>query len=424
MTEKDTKELPSNKDIEENPAIANKGDLDFPTIVILILFTYWYLFPQKFFPILQSFRIAPISVAICIIYLIFTFRFEKFKLIKGDLIALFILEGMFLVSLAFVSDTTSAKYYITEHFHNISVGLVFYLKFQKMNKLKLFFGIMIFYATFTAFVGIKEGGLIWAHTFLQDENQISAFMAMMLPLTIFYSFCLQKKSGKVLCYIGAGMQVALIVRSFSRGGFVALIAVAICIFFYSRNKLIILALLIVGCGFIFNYAPEKFFTEVKSIEQGTDEATAGGRVRMWERAWRMFKARPIFGHGIAQFPTENRKFLLPGEIEREADRLVCHSNWFQILSELGALGLLCYLAIWKNYFKTWYIINKSLKNNSLERVPLDERIFYKNISTGLAISMVGFIVAGTFINIMIFAYYYNFIFFMMALRASWLSRIN
>jgi len=399
-------------------------DLDIPTLTFLALFSYWYLFPQHFFPIIFQFKIPAIGVSICIIYSIVQFRYKNYRFVKAEIISLLILGGFFFLARYFVNDVGGSKFYSQEHFHAIFVGMVFFMNFQKMNKLHLITVLMIFYGTFTAFVGFREGGLIWTHNFLKDENQISAFMVMVIPVTIFYSFYTPKKHYRILCYLCASMQVALIIRSFSRSGLLALVAVSLCIFLKTRKKFFILILLLFSVVLIINYAPERFFDEVRSLNKGAEEATAHARMRFWGRAWRMFQDRPIIGHGIAQFPAENYRFRLPGELDRVTDRLVCHSNWFQILSELGLLGLFCYMVIWHRYFKSWYLIDKNPLKYPLTNLDSDEKSFYKNISTGLAIGMIGFMVAGTFINIMIFAYYYNFLFFMMTLKSNWLSKVK
>lgn len=402
----------------------NIKDFDIPTLAFLSIFSYWYLFPQHFFPIIFKFRIPAISVSICIIYSILQFRKQRYKYVKNEFICLLIIGGMFFLSRYFVTDIRSAKVYTQEHFHSLFVGMVFFVNFQKTNKLHLFVVLLILYGTFVAFVGFREGGLIWTHDFMKDENQISAFMAMVIPVTIFYSFYTPKKHYKILCYLCAGMQVALIVRSFSRSGFLALSVVGLFIFLYSKKKILILILLLLSVGLIINYAPERFFNEIKTLNEGTKEATAHARMRFWGRAWRMFKDSPIVGHGIGQFPSENYRYRLPGELRNETDTLVCHSNWFQILSELGLLGLSCYMLIWSKFFKSWYIVNKKQSEFTLLWLDDDEESFYKNISTGAALGMIGFVVAGTFINIMIFAYYYNFIFFMMTIKSTLLSRVE
>ena len=175
---------------------------------------------------------------------------------------------------------------------------------------------------------------------------------------------------------------------------------------------------------VINYAPKRFFKEIESLDEGTREATAHARMRFWGRAWRMFLDSPIVGKGIGQYPAENYNYRLPGEYHDVTDYLVCHSNWFQILSELGLLGFFCYFVIWYKYFKGCYLINRYQYDRSKKVMNGAEESFYNNISLGYAIGMIGFMVAGTFINIMIFAYYYNFVFFVMTLKSTWLTKIE
>lgn len=399
------------------------SDFNIPTLAFLALFTYWYIFPQHFFPIIFSLKIPTFGVAICILAAIFQFSFMKYSHVKTELTALVILGLLFILSKLYVNNIETASFYTQEHFHALFVGMAFYANFNSTKKLHLFVVTLIIYGTFSGLIGFREGGLIWTHDFLKDENQLSTFMAMVLPVTLFYSFYTDKLYKKLLCYLCAGIQVALIIQSFSRGGFLALVIVGLLTFLNTKRKFFVFFMMLVAIVLILNVAPQRFFEEVKSLQQGTEEATAHSRMRFWGRAWRMFLDKPIIGHGIGQYPAENARYRLPGVENKVTDRLVCHSNWFQVLSELGIIGLSCYLVIWLKYFETWRLVNKKNTNRGPpSSMSEDEVSFYKNISTGFAIGMIGFIVAGTFINILIFAYYYNFVFFMMTLKATWLSK--
>ncbi len=124
-----------------------------------------------------------------------------------------------------------------------------------------------------------------------------------------------------------------------------------------KRKFFMLFTIAALIALLVNFAPQKFFDEIKSIEQGTKEATAQSRMRFWRRAWRMFLDKPLFRHGIGQFPEENGRYRLPWEEDKVTDTLVCHSNWFQVLSELGLTGPNCYLIIWLKYLQTWKLTN-------------------------------------------------------------------
>ncbi len=400
------------------------ADFNLPVIAFLSIFTYQYLFPQYFFNSLYALQIPSISVGLCIVFALLGWKKESYKYVKREMTCFIILLILFFCARFFVTDPQSTKSYCKEHLHAIAIGVVFVFYFRKINLLNFFTKLLILYILFAAHIGIAEGGRIWGHNFLQDENQISALMAMVIPVAFYYSCFTKEKKYKIICYAGIILFVTLSVVSFSRGGFLALSTVLLCILWSSKKKILaglLVALVIIG---VVMFAPDKFFSEVKTLEQGITEGTAAGRIEYWRRAYIMFKESPVFGKGIGQFPVLSHKYALPGKEIGRPDFLVCHSCWFQILSELGIVGIICYSLIFYDYFKSWQMIKKRKVEDESTSMPEQTYLFYKNISTGLAAGMVGFMVAGTFINIMIFPYYYTFTFFMMAIKSSYLTEIE
>jgi O-antigen ligase len=211
--------------------------------------------------------------------------------------------------------------------------------------------------------------------------------------------------------------VGLIVRSFSRGGFLALSVVLVFIFLMTKKRIIFLFIAIVGIMAVMSYAPEKFFSEIKTIEEGTEEGTASKRVEYWRRAVEMFKENPLMGKGIGQFPILSHRYVKPSVPIDETDFLVCHSNWFQIISELGLVGILLYFTIFYKYFNTWRMISNYKNTGAMDQKLYD---FYLMATTGLMIGMTGFMVAGSFINFLHFPYFYTYAFMMMGIKNTWI----
>jgi O-antigen ligase len=331
---------------------------------------------------------------------------------------------MFYSARFFVGEPSVTKYYFTEHLHEVAIGLVLLYYFKETNKINLLVALFIVFSAFAALIAIREGGLIWEHNFLQDENQISALLNMLIPVTIFYSLTVKKTIYKLLCYLAVALQLAEIVVSVSRGGFIALVVIGASMALFTKRKLLISTLAIITVIGVVLFAPPRFFSEIQTIRAGTEEATAHARAEYWRRAMVMFSEDPVFGKGIAQFPVLSHLYALPGKILDEGDYLVCHSNWFQILSELGIVGMILYLTIFYHFFKGAYLITRKYKIRGETVLGPYEYSFYRNVSIGLTIGMIGFMVAGSFINILIFPYYYTMIFLMMLVKTAFLEKLE
>ena len=401
------------------------SDFNIPSLAYLVFFVHVYLFPQYFFPFILKLQIPTITVSICILYALFGWNSAKTKYASPVLFAFVILCIIFFLDRFFVEAPEPTKYYSKEHFHNVAVGIVLLYYFRDTRKIHLIITLLIAFSCFAGLIAIREGGLIWLHPFLQDENQISAYMTMMIPVTIFYSIFVKKTFQKMMCYVAASIQLAEVVISVSRGGFIALISVGACMLIFSKHKLLFISILAIAVIGILQFSPPRFFSEMQTLNEGTHEATAHARVEYWRRATIMFKENPILGKGIAQFPILSHKYVLPGvSIHPKNDFLVCHSNWFQVLSELGIIGIILYFIVFYQYFKAVFLVTRKYRLVGIARLGPREYDFYRNISIGLAIGMIGFMVAGSFINILIFPYYYTFVFLMMLVKSTFLDKIE
>ena len=400
------------------------SDFDIPTLAFLAFFIYQYLFPQYFFNVLYIFEIPSITVGLCIIYAIIGFKKENIHYVQKEVICFIILGIHFFLSRYFVTDPYSTRIMFNQHLHQVAIGLVFVYKFSKTNKINLFTVLLILFATFGGFIGIREGGRVWGHDFLQDENQLSAFMTMVIPVAYFYSLYRKKFWVKFFCYACIAVMTTAIIVSVSRGGFLALLAITFSILLYSKHKLLYCCVVAGGISLVLFLAPPKFFDEIKTLEQGTEESTASERVELWGRAITMFRESPFLGKGIHQFPVLSHLYVPPGEEITKSDYKVCHSNWFQILSEMGLVGIICYSTLFIGYLKSWRRIIKTPWEKVHTFFDIEEFHFYKHIANGLGVGMIGYMVGGTFLNILTFPFFYLFIFFMMAVKTAWLTKIE
>jgi hypothetical protein len=400
------------------------GDFNIASWAFLAFFIYQYLFPQYFFPILFSLHIPIICVSICLVFAVIGWEISLVRDSLPVICCLILIGIIFFMARFFVEDPLSTKYYFDEHYHELAICLVMLYYFRDTNKINLLIAGLILFTTFEAFIAIKEGGLIWGHDFLQDENQISALMSMIIPITIFYSLTLKSTLLKLMCYLAVAVHLSEIVVSLSRGGFVALVSIGLSMLIFTKKKLLFIILIAIAVGGILMFSPDRFFAEMGTLGEGTQEATAHARTEYWRRARVMFSESPLVGKGIGQFPVLSHNYTLPGKTLDEGDYLVCHSNWFQILSELGMLGVILYLIIFYQFFKASNLIVRKYKVYGENLLGTVEYSFYRNITIGIAIGMIGFMVAGSFINIIIFPYFYTYLFLMMLVKSTFLDKIR
>jgi putative inorganic carbon (HCO3(-)) transporter len=156
----------------------------------------------------------------------------------------------------------------------------------------------------------------------------------------------------VLATVGLGMLTLGFVRSGSRGGFIALVAVAafVVVRFHEiplRRRLA--AALVVGLVLL-GTASERYWDEMKAIVVGTDYNLTNetGRLAVWRRGVGYMLEHPILGVGPNNFG------VAEGTLSPLADRqqygigvrwTAPHNSFIQAGAELGIPGLVLFLAV-------------------------------------------------------------------------------
>lgn len=285
----------------------------------------------------------------------------------------------------------------------------------------LLFNIFIFGNLLIAILGIKGGGLARGVAIFADENDLALNMNIFLPIVFFLGINEENKVKKIFYFILAGIFLAATVISFSRGGFVGLVAVLVFAWLKApinkfRSTLVILIIILAMAYF----APQSFWDEMRTIEQGSQESTAAGRIYFWKVAVREFLDNPIIGVGVMNFgvwypdyikpdDTMSNEMAIPGHI-RDWGR-VCHSIYFTLLSELGSIGVILFMLMLYQFYKEIRfdkrLINSQFSLNGFQETDVakkDQLIRnlqkFNSLGLGLMGGMIGFLASGVFLSVL------------------------
>ncbi len=266
---------------------------------------------------------------------------------------------------------------------------------DSFERLRVFMKWWIFLAIYIAVNGIRGSGVAGS-SFLEDENDVSLLINMMLPFALCLFVYEQQMKMRLVYLITSLLCVAGIVFSRSRGGFLGLIAVLTVIWLASPRKVLSLFLVGVLALGVFLVSDQKYWDRMSTIEK-TDEGTAKERTDSWHAGWEMFKDHP-FGVGPGNFPIRFPEYQ-PETMKRSMWGRQAHSLWFTLLPELGVPGLLLYLSLlWLNLRDLRY----------LRRLPKDDdnSRFVYFLSLAYVASLVGYFVSGTFLSVLYYPHYW------------------
>jgi O-antigen ligase len=310
----------------------------------------------------------------------------------------------------------------TETFIGFAVMMTFISSEKDINR---FF--MIYLFSFVAFGiwGISEGGLVIAFMPLENEDSFGPFMCMGASFAYFMHLMYERSLVRKAFFLVFLLCVLGVIVSFARGAFLSLLSLLIYIGLRCRNKIKVLA---AACMLVavFMLMPSRYITsyedEMGTIwELGTAEQTAHDRIYLWTKAWEMFVDNPLVGVGPNCYG-----FRLPRYSDREDTSRwgvrhqtygrVAHSMFFQVMADMGSLGVLSLVVIlvyfWKKNRLVRRVTEEMMGNNNSARdertrkgSDMARRYYYYALSVESA--MVTFLANSIFYDLLYFAWFWD-----------------
>jgi O-antigen ligase len=233
-----------------------------------------------------------------------------------------------------------------------------------------------------------------------EANGIAAAIVPGIVLFLYYFWMADKWWKKGLYAIGGIFLANAIVLINSRGAFLAgaiSIAYFIWFMFFSTfqrkgQKATVVAIVILGLAGVAKIVDDGFIermSTIKTVKLDEEQENAATRLIFWKAAWDMTKDNP-FGAGYRTFNVLADVYI-PGNVNTGGHRArAVHSMWFEALSEVGYIGLLCLLFMILACFRTSKKCKKVLRNNN------DIDNYFKMLA--LEAALIAFILAASFLN--------------------------
>ncbi len=267
---------------------------------------------------------------------------------------------------------------------------------------------------------LEKGG-IGTGSFLLDENDLALALCMAVP----YPFLLRKAPGvgriTGWLYLGATATMILgVAATRSRGGFLGLVAALGIMWWWSKNRVrnlvLILGVAIAGSGIFVATAPEGYFDEMATISDPED-STRQERFKSWALGWDMFVDNPILGVGAGNYPWTVHVYQLRRSMFSSEEKVLggreAHSLYFTLLPELGLVGVVLFLGV-------LFSLNSRLRDLSrrVDESPrgTKELETFALAATAMRCSLVTFLVNALFISVLYYPHLWYLIGFTVGLE--------
>lgn len=346
------------------------------------------------------------------------------KLVSGERLTIWTTEVkligfLVLISVLFTPIATEPEYAVTmltEVF--LKVVAIFILMANLMDtreRLRMMLNMVVICGTYNAYIAIQNyaagkfesistigaprvegavGGMFG------NANDFAAALNMVLPLAVVLALT-SRGLVRLFYFACVALLAVAIVVSFSRGGFLTLIAMGGFMLWkigrHNRATTIFAALMLFGvlCLAMPNAYGDRLFTILNTDQDATGSAQE--RQGLMLRAVVIAIRHPITGIGI-------------GNIGAYLDK-VTHNSYIEIAAELGMPGLIAYLML---IFAPMRSLKRIAKRTEDYKRPQDREIYLLTI--GIHATIIGYIVCSFFASYQYFWYLYYPIAYAIAVR--------
>src|ERR1700752_4032409 len=234
-----------------------------------------------------------------------------------------------------------------------------------------------------------------------NSNDLALHLVTIIPIAFALGIDQNSVLRKLVYFPITLLMVAAVIITFSRGGFLGLIAMTLVLArkLSRRNKSAAMATLVLGVFFFLAVPPASYSGRLATIFDSASDITGSSsqRTQVLKRSILVALRYPLFGVGIGNF--HHKSF----------QELRTHNANTQVASETGIAAMICYIIL---------LVHPLPKLRLMEREMFErnESSRYYYLAIGLQASLVGYMVASFFAAVAYQWYIYYLVGYAIALR--------
>ena len=241
---------------------------------------------------------------------------------------------------------------------------------------------------------------------LGDNNGVALALLMAIPLLLYCAKYTAEYWVRFGMYVTAGLGIVTVIATYSRGGFVGLLAMGLMLLKNSKYKFrAIVALVVIGL-IILAALPANYIDRINTIRDASSDGSFEIRLLAWKINYMLALDHPWLGVGpYGSLIWENWTselgqavtYLFPSPLIMRT--FVAHSIYFQVLGDTGFIGLFLFLAILGTaLLKTVQTQRLARRDPALE--------WAGDLARATQISLVVYLVAGAALSLIYFELIY------------------
>lgn len=242
-----------------------------------------------------------------------------------------------------------------------------------------------------------------------EENRYAQVLVVILPFALFFYRRGISRLGRITALTVAGIIVAGIVLTFSRGGFLTMMTVlaSLAALHYMRPRYA-LACLTVAAVLVIMLLPyyvhrmsslPRVRSAVLMGDSGvTTDRSAALRITENLACWRAFVDHPLVGLGPGQFGKfYSKQYGNQVGIVRQTRTYRGHNLYLELMAELGIVGIACFVWLVMNLSSSLWMLRRRLKLINDESADLAGAVF---------LAFIAYLVSGVFLHMSYIRYFW------------------
>ncbi len=284
--------------------------------------------------------------------------------------------------------------------------------------------ILVYFGATVAYTAVvlsrfQLGGGNWRldNLYTYDANDLATLLCTAMPLGLYFVVGQRRPWLRLLAGAGLAVLAVGLIRSGSRGGFLAFLAVTAFVLLRlttipARSRL---AGLVVILAVVFGTASDKYWIQMQTIfhpKQDYNVTDDAGRIQIWKRGMGYMLGRPVFGVGMRNFQVAEGTISPRAKLQERGVGVwwgAAHNSYVQAGAELGVPGLLFFIGM----FATAFVSLHRLARQALRVRPAGNAV--SRLAQSLMAALVGFAVGAVFLSLAYADMLYMLMGFMIAL---------
>lgn len=229
--------------------------------------------------------------------------------------------------------------------------------------------------------------------FIEDNNALAIGLVMTLPLCNYLRLTTTSKPIRWFLVASMILISVAVVATFSRAAMLGGLAMAVMIWWKSKDRFATALGVLVVLPFLYFWAPDSWHERMATIttpseETGERDKSSQSRLYIWGMILNLAEDRPILGAGMEPWH-ENTYALYADDPTKIAKAWSAHSIYFSVLAEHGYPGLLMFLTI-------FFLALRGGGKAAKQCEGLQGAEWLALLLRMLQVSLVGYLVAGAF----------------------------